>query len=59
VLYDKDRPDGLDVYIAIAIKIDDRQYIRKQQHKGRARPTLTISAGVTFLARPTGITKDL
>ena len=30
MLYDKDRPDTLDVYIAIAIRIDDRQYLRKQ-----------------------------
>ena len=36
VLYDKDRPDTLDAYIAIAIKIDDRQYSRKQQRKGRS-----------------------
>ena len=30
VLYDKDRLDTLDAYIAIAIRIDDRQYSRKQ-----------------------------
>ncbi len=35
VLYDRDRPDTLDEYIAMAIKIDDRQYSRKQQRKGR------------------------
>ena len=29
VLYEKDRPDTLDKYIAIAIRIDDRQYSRK------------------------------
>ena len=34
-LYKVDRPDSLDDYIAIVIKIDDRQYTRKQQRKGR------------------------
>ena len=36
MLYDKDRLDTLDVYIAIAIRIDDRQYSRKQQRKGKS-----------------------
>jgi hypothetical protein len=44
VLYDKDRPDSLDAYIAIAIKIDNRQYIRKQQRKGRVGPTQAYQA---------------
>ena len=44
MLYDRDRPDSLDTYIAIAIKIDDRQYARKQQHKGRAGPTQAYQA---------------
>ena len=30
MIYDKDRPDILDEYIAIAIRINDRQYSRKQ-----------------------------
>ena len=34
-MYKVDRPDSLDDYIAIAIKIDDRQYARKQQRKGK------------------------
>ena len=34
-LYKVDRPDSLDDYIAMAIRIDDRQYARKQQRKGR------------------------
>ena len=37
MLYDKDRPNTLDKYIAIAIKIDNRQYSRKQQKKGKNR----------------------
>ena len=28
-LYKVDRPDSLNEYIAIAIRIDDRQYVRK------------------------------
>ncbi len=34
-LYKVDRLDSLDKYIAIAIRIDDRQYVRKQQRKGK------------------------
>jgi len=34
-LYKDDRPDSLDDYIAMAIRIDDRQYTRKQQRKGQ------------------------
>ena len=33
-LYKADRPDTLDEYIAMAIRIDDRQYARKQQKRG-------------------------
>ena len=29
-LYQKDQPDTLDEYIAIAIRIDERQYARRQ-----------------------------
>ncbi|KAG7293497.1 hypothetical protein NEMBOFW57_003549 [Staphylotrichum longicolle] len=36
-LYKIDRPDTLNEYIAIAIRIDDRQYLHKQQRKGRTR----------------------
>jgi hypothetical protein len=34
-LYKQDRPETLDEYIAMAIRIDDRQYQRKQQRKGK------------------------
>jgi hypothetical protein len=33
-LYKVDRPESLDDYIAMAIRIDDRQYARKQQRRG-------------------------
>lgn len=33
-LYQKDQPETLDGYIAMAIRIDERQYARKQQKKG-------------------------
>jgi len=36
-LYKEDRPATLDEYIAKAIRIDDRQYARKQQRKGQGR----------------------
>jgi hypothetical protein len=36
-LYKVDRPDNLDGYIAMAIRIDDRQYARKQQRQGKDR----------------------
>ncbi|KAL2125799.1 hypothetical protein VTI74DRAFT_2715 [Chaetomium olivicolor] len=35
-LYKIDRPDSLDEYIAMAIRIDDRLYQRKQQRRGRS-----------------------
>ena len=35
-LYRKDRPETLNEYIAIAIRIDDRLYACKQQRKGYA-----------------------
>ena len=44
VLYDRDRPDTLDEYIAMAIKIDDRQYSRKQQKKGKGGAAQTYQA---------------
>ena len=44
VLYDKDRPDTLDAYIAMAIRIDDRQYSRKQQRKGKSGPSQAYQA---------------
>ncbi len=44
VLYDRDRPDTLDEYIAMAIKIDDRQYSCKQQKKGKNRTLQTYQS---------------
>ena len=44
MLYNKDRPNTLDKYIAIAIKIDDRQYSRKQQKKGKNRTPQTYQS---------------
>ena len=35
-LYKVNRPNTLDDYIAIAIRIDDRHYTRKQQRKGKS-----------------------
>jgi hypothetical protein len=36
-LYKADRPESLDEYIAMAIRIDDRLYARKQQRKGKSQ----------------------
>jgi hypothetical protein len=35
-LYQKDRPETLDEYIGMAVRIDDRMYSRKQQRKGHS-----------------------
>ena len=45
-LYKNDRPETLDEYIAMAIRIDDRQYSRKQQRKGQGgnRPFAQVQA---------------
>ncbi|AEO60856.1 hypothetical protein MYCTH_2129999 [Thermothelomyces thermophilus ATCC 42464] len=42
-LYKYDRPETLDEYIAQAIRIDDRLYIREQQKRGRINGT-TVKA---------------
>ena len=44
MLYDRDCSNTLDKYIAIAIKIDDRQYSRKQQKKGKNRTPQTYQS---------------
>jgi hypothetical protein len=36
-LYKADRPESLDEYIAMAIRIDDRLYARKQQRQGKSQ----------------------
>ncbi|RYP86989.1 hypothetical protein DL770_004838 [Monosporascus sp. CRB-9-2] len=43
-LYKLDRPDALDEYIAMTIRIDDRLYARKQQRKGKSSPAQVYKA---------------
>ncbi|KAM4065852.1 retrotransposon gag protein [Hirsutella rhossiliensis] len=51
-LYKENRPDNLSDYIAMAVRIDDRQYARRQE-RNKEEETGTLPMGTTLTDAPT------